>query len=60
MKVSELLEEAVINLIAERPRTPLQIEMHLTLAFEQAFRLEAKPVTAEIVEQVLSRTIDDL
>src|SRR3546814_7454645 len=34
--------------------------MHLTLAFEQGFRFAAKPVTAEIVEQVLSRAIDDL
>ena len=34
--------------------------MHLTLAFEQGFRLDAKPVTADIVEQVLSRAIDDL
>nr|WP_216665011.1 hypothetical protein [Dickeya dadantii] len=41
VKVSELLEEAAIDLIAERLRTPLQIEMHLTLAFEQAFRLGA-------------------
>src|SRR3546814_7757845 len=32
----------------------------LTLAFEQGFRFAAKPVTAEIVEQVLSRAIDDL
>src|SRR3546814_18624865 len=34
--------------------------MHLTLAFEQGFRFAAKPVTAEIVEQVLSRAIDYL
>src|SRR3546814_3825188 len=34
--------------------------MHLTLAFEQGFRFAAKPVTAEVVEQVLSRAIDDL
>ncbi|WP_423229009.1 ExeA family protein [Sinorhizobium meliloti] len=60
VKVGELLEEEAIDLIAERLRTPLQIEMHLTLAFEQGFRLGAKPVTAEVVEQVLSRAIDDL
>src|SRR3546814_16530432 len=54
------MNEDAIDLIAERLRTPLQIEMHLTLAFEQGFRFAAKPVTAEIVEQVLSRAIDDL
>ncbi|WP_242140226.1 hypothetical protein [Sphingomonas sp. TREG-RG-20F-R18-01] len=35
-------------------------ENALTLAFEQGFQFAAKPVTAEIVEQVLSRAIDDL
>src|SRR3546814_9022123 len=54
------MNEDAIDLIAERLRTPLQIEMHLTLAFEQGFRFAAKPVTAEIVEQVLSRALDDL
>src|SRR3546814_2672408 len=60
LKVADLMNEDAIDLIAERLRTPLQIEMHLTLAFEQGFRFAAKPVTAEIVEQVLSRAIDDL
>src|SRR3546814_8031305 len=60
VKVADLMNEDAIDLIAERLRTPLQIEMHLTLAFEQGFRFAAKPVTAEIVEQVLSRAIDDL
>ena len=41
-------------------RTALQIEMHLTLAFEHAFRLGEKRVSVEVVEQVLSRAIDEL
>ena len=60
MKIGDLMDEDAIDLIAERLRTPLQVEMHLTLAFEQGFRLGTKPVTAEIVEQALSRAIDDL
>src|SRR3546814_15313373 len=48
VKVADLMNEDAIDLIAERLRTPLQIEMHLTLAFEQGFLLDAKPVTAEI------------
>ena len=36
------------------------IEMHLTLAFEHGFRVDAKPVTVDAVEQVLSRAINDL
>ena len=49
-----------IELLAERRRTALQIEMHLTLAFEHAFRLGEKRVSIEVVEQVLSRAIDEL
>jgi len=60
VKLGKLMEEDAIDLIANRLRTPLQIEMHLKLAFEQGFRFDTKPVTVEIVEQVLSRAIDDL
>lgn len=60
VKVADLMDEDAIDLIADRLRTPLQIEMHLTLAFEQGFRFDTKPVTVEILEQVLSRAIDDL
>ena len=34
--------------------------MHLTLVFEHAFRLGEERVSVEIVEQVLSRAIDEL
>jgi hypothetical protein len=37
-----------------------KVEMHLTLAFEHAFRLGEKRVSAEVVDQVLSRAIDEL
>jgi hypothetical protein len=33
---------------------------HLSLAFEEAFRVGEKPVTVEVIEAVLSRQIDDL
>ena len=60
VKLADLMDADAIDLLAERLRTALQIEMHLTLAFEQAFRVGAKPVSVEIVEEVLSRAIDEL
>ena len=57
---ADIMDVDAIDLLAERLRTALQIEMHLTLAFEHAFRLGEKRVSAEIVEQVLSRAIDEL
>ena len=47
-------------MLVARLRTPLQIERHLTLAFEEGFRIGEKPITPEVVEAVLSQQIDDL
>jgi len=59
-QISDILEAEAIDLLAMRLRTPLQIEQHLTLAFEAAYQLGEKPVTTAIVESVLSKQIDDL
>ncbi len=59
-KVGEMIDDAAVELLAARLRTPLQFEQHLVLAFEEAFRVDVKPVTAEVVESVLSRHMDDL
>jgi hypothetical protein len=58
--IDEILEVEAIELLATRLRTPLQIEQHLTLALEAAYRVAVKPVTTVIVESVLSKQIDDL
>lgn len=58
--VSAMIEEAAIGLLADRLRTPLQIEQHLNLAFDHGFRSGVKPITAEVVETVLSRQLDEL
>jgi type II secretory pathway predicted ATPase ExeA len=60
VKPADLMDAEAIELLAERLRTALQIEMHLTLAFEHAFRLGEKRISAEVVEQVLSRAADEL
>ena len=44
IKPSDIIDADAIDLLAERLRTALQIEMHLTLAFEHAFRLGEKRV----------------
>lgn len=57
---ADILDEAAISLLADRLRTPLQIEQHLALALEHGFRSGERPVTAEVVEMVLSRQLDDI
>ena len=58
--VDDLIAEPAVELLVARLRTPLQIEGHLTLAFEEGFRIGEKPITTDVVEAVLSRQIDDL
>jgi hypothetical protein len=41
-------------------RTPLQVQLHLTLALEAGYQTGEKPITAALVESVLSRQLDDL
>src|SRR3546814_6956789 len=52
VKVDDLMNEDAIDLIAERLRTPLPIEMHLTPAFEQGFRFAAKICRTSCRERV--------
>jgi type II secretory pathway predicted ATPase ExeA len=56
----DMMTESAIALPADRLRTPLQIEQHLTLAFEEGFRIGEKPATTDAVEAVLLRQLDDL
>jgi hypothetical protein len=49
-----------IDMLSTKLRTPLQVQLHLTLALEAGYQTGEKPVTAALVESVLSRQIDDL
>jgi len=49
-----------IDLLASRLRTPLQIQWHLTEAFEAAYQTAESPVGGELVEALLSRHLDDM
>jgi type II secretory pathway predicted ATPase ExeA len=42
--VGSIIDDAAIALLAERLRTPLQIEQHLTLAFEHGFAAAKNPI----------------
>ena len=46
-------------MLTTKLRAPLQVQLHLTLALEAGFQIGEKPVTAELVETVLSRQLDD-
>ena len=58
-KLETVVAEDAVELLAERLATPLQIEHYLTLALEEAFNIGQKPVTVDIVNRVLARTLND-
>ncbi|WP_024420859.1 ExeA family protein, partial [Pseudomonas avellanae] len=53
-----ILTEDAIDLLATKLRTPLQIQLHISLALEAGYLTGEKPVSAELVESVLSRQLD--
>ncbi len=55
-----ILTADAIDILATKLRTPLQVQLHLTLALEAGYQTGEKPVTAELVETVMSRQLDDL
>ena len=56
----EVLTDDAIDRLAARLSTPLQIEQYLTMAFEAAYRVGQKPVTAEVIDSVLATDLDAL
>lgn len=54
-----LIHEEAIALLATHLTTPLQIAHYLTLAFEQAYVIAEKPVSAGLVDRVLPPGMND-
>ncbi|KIC39817.1 ATPase AAA [Ruegeria sp. ANG-R] len=58
--VSDAIEPAALDLMAERLTTPLQFAEYLNHAFEAGFQIGQKPVTSDIVSASLAPDFDDL
>ncbi len=55
-----LLTPDAIDLLASKLRTPLQMQRHLTLALEVGSQTGEQPISASMVDTVLSQQFDDL
>lgn len=55
-----ILTEEAIDLLATKLRTSLQVQQHITLALEAGYLTGERPITAELVDSILSRKLDDL
>lgn len=59
-KTEDILTTDALDLLAMKLRTPLQVQLHLTLAMEAGYQTGEKPITSTLIESVLSRQLDDL
>lgn len=53
VEAESILTEETVDLLATKLRTPLQIQLHLSLSLEAGYLTGEKPVSAELVESVL-------
>lgn len=60
VKQTDVFTDDALEQLAERLTTPLQIEQHLRLAFEEAYRIGQKPVETEIINLILAKDINDM
>jgi type II secretory pathway predicted ATPase ExeA len=56
---TQILEEAGIDMLAEKLITPLQINQHLTMALEAGRSADERPVSASIVQSIISPNVTD-
>lgn len=54
------MTDAAASLLCERLTTPLQFELYLTRAFEEAFRVGQKPVDVDTINAILASELDGL
>ncbi len=55
-----MLTTDAIELLVSKLRTPLQMQRHLTLALEVGSQTGEQPISAGMVDTVLSQQVDDL
>jgi hypothetical protein len=55
-----ILTPDAIDLLASKLHTPLQIQLHLTLALEVGYQTGGQPISADVVDNILAKQLDDL
>lgn len=56
----DIFAEDAIILLADRLVTPLQIQHYLNLALEESYKIGQKPVTSEVIDNIMAKDIDAL
>jgi hypothetical protein len=57
-KIDTILTQEAMVFLSDKLETPLQFEAYLTRSFEEGYKVGQKPVTAEVIESVLTNRHD--
>jgi len=60
VELESILTLEALDLLSTKLRTPLQVQQHLTMALEAGYQTAEKPISAKLVESVLSKQLNDL
>ena len=60
VKRADVITDDALAQLAERLTTPLQIEQHQGLAFDEGYHIGQKPVETEIIDAILAKDINAL
>ena len=60
VKPKDVIEDQAVDYLAEHLTTPLQVEQHLTLALEEAYKVGVKPINVDLLEETLTSRIDEI
>jgi type II secretory pathway predicted ATPase ExeA len=55
---ADIFSDDAISLLAEKLITPLQIAQHLSLAFEEAYRIGQKQITPDVIKSTMASDIN--
>jgi type II secretory pathway predicted ATPase ExeA len=59
-KIESVITEDAVATLSEKLSTPLQFEYYLTRALEEAYKVGQNPVGADMIENVLAPTADQI
>ena len=59
-KIEGVITDDAVAMLSEKLSTPLQFEYYLTRALEEAYKVGQKPVSADMIENVLAKDINAL
>jgi hypothetical protein len=59
-RIEEVITDEAMVYLSAKLSTPLQFETYLTRSCEEGYKVGQKPITVEVIENILAKNIDEL